>query len=207
MITAAEMRSHLFFSSAFVPDYQDWLDSEPEEKNYRHHKQFLQYLQGERPANWVLKAPSHLFSMRGLLSTYPDARLVHTHRDPKQVVGSIASLHWHLYRTFSHFTNRKELGRQVCNRWAAAHKNFTELSIADAFQNQIFSLNYAQFIKSPVESIKRLYTFFDLELSDEIATSMRNYLRNRPQHHFGKHSYNLADYGLNEESVQAAFDD
>ena len=46
----------------------------------------------------MLKAPSHLSSLALVFATYPDARVVITHRDPLRVVGSLAdmmaTLHW-----------------------------------------------------------------------------------------------------------------
>jgi len=59
----------------------------------------LQTLQWGAPTErWVLKAPSHLSSLPLVFSTYPDARVVITHRDPLRVVGSLAdmmaTLHW-----------------------------------------------------------------------------------------------------------------
>jgi len=206
VIQAAAMRSHLFFSAAFVPDYQDWLDAQPQTPSYAHHRLFLQFLQGEHAISWALKAPSHLFSLRGLLDTYPDVRLIHTHRDPQEVVASIASLQWHLYQTFSNFTDAEELGRQVCARWGAAHSAFTQaLERSSALRQQTFSLDYAGLIRNPLGQIEALYEFFGLRLSVETKQSMQAFLKKRPQHHFGKHLYELADYGLTERSVREAF--
>ncbi|HJU87088.1 MAG TPA: sulfotransferase, partial [Gemmatimonadota bacterium] len=41
---------------------------------------------------WLLKSPEHLFGLRALLETYPDAKIVHCHRDPLAVCASEASL-------------------------------------------------------------------------------------------------------------------
>ena len=47
----------------------------------------------ERPTpRWVVKAPSHLSALPLLFATYPDARVVITHRDPLRVIGSLADL-------------------------------------------------------------------------------------------------------------------
>ena len=47
----------------------------------------------ERPTTrWVVKAPSHLSALPLVFSTYPDARVVITHRDPLRVIGSLADL-------------------------------------------------------------------------------------------------------------------
>jgi len=206
VIQAAAMRSHLFFSAAFVPGYQDWLDAQKQDSAYTHHRLFLQFLQGNDPKPWVLKAPSHLFSFDGLLRAYPDVRLVHTRREPAQVVASIASLQWHLYQTFSNFSDINELGRQVCSRWGKAHIAITQaLAKSAALRQQTFTLDYAKFTQQPLDQIQALYNFFDLQLAPDTARLMRTYLQQRPQHHFGKHHYKLADYGLAERSVQDAF--
>ncbi len=208
VIQAAAMRSHLFYSATFVPEYQDWLDAQPQQAAYTHHRLFLQFLQGNTPQHWVLKAPSHLFSLSGLLETYPDVRLIHTHRTPAQVVASIASLQWHLYQTFSNFTDVVELGRQVCTRWGDAHRAFTErLAGSNSLRAQTFSIDYAKLSEDPLGQIKALYEFFALQLGPDTEQQMRLYLQKRPQHHFGKHHYKLADYGLTEQSVRLAFGD
>jgi len=206
VIQAAALRSHLFYSATFVPEYQDWLDAQPQRAAYTHHRLFLQFLQGDTPQQWALKAPSHLFSLDGLLETYPDVRLIHTHRTPLQVVASIASLQWHLYQTFSNFTDVEELGRQVCKRWGDAHRAFTEkLEGSKRLRAQTFSIDYTQLSEDPLRQIRALYEYFDLQLNSDTEQRMQAYLQKRPQHHFGKHHYKLADYGLTENAVRLAF--
>ena len=208
VIQAAAVRSHLFYSATFVPEYQDWLDAQPQQLAYTHHRLFLQYLQGDSPKRWLLKAPSHLFSLAGLLETYPDVRLIHTQRTPAEVVASIASLQWHLYQTFSNFTDVEELGRQVCKRWGDAHRTFTEtLAGSNSLRERTFSMDYGRLSEDPLGQIKALYEFFELQLSPDTEQKMQLYLQKRPQHHFGKHHYKLADYGLTERSVRLAFGD
>ena len=206
VITAIALRSHMFFSSNFVPDYQDWLDEQPAEALYDSHRLFLQYLQGESDARWALKAPSHLFSIDGLLNAYPDARLVYTRRDPEEVIGSIASLHWHLYRTFSNFDDLPELGRQVSRRWGHAQQQFhNRLSDSAALQRQTFTIDYSRLTKDPVSQIKALYKYFELSLAPVAEKAMLDYLKARPQQKFGKHRYDLSDYGLTVDQVRADF--
>jgi len=208
VITAAAARSHLFFSSTFVPDYQDWLDEQPAAPMFRGHKQLLQHLQHADGSNhiWALKAPSHLFALDGLFETYPNCRLVQTRRAPEEVVASIASLQWHLYRTFSNFNDLAELGRQVCNRWGRAHQAFEQrLSESPERREQTYSLDYAQFVAGPVAAIAKLYAHFELQLSGDVRTKMENYLSARPKGKFGKHEYQLADYGLTPNKVSTAF--
>lgn len=208
VIMASAMRSHQFFSSSFVPDYQDWLDEQPPALAYEHHRATLQLRQGEKTTlkAWALKAPSHLFSMGGLLTTYPDCRIVYTKRAPEQVVGSIASLHWHLYRTFSNFADTRELGRQVCQRWGNVQQAFeAQLNASNELRARTCSIDYAELIQDPIATIRKIYRQFGLSLNDSTAAIMQNHLHQRPLHHFGKHRYALADFGLTVRDIDQAF--
>ena len=59
-------------------------------KNYRRVLQLLQEQAGEEK-RWTLKCPVHLGLLEFLVEGFPDARVVWTHRDPKQAVGSLCS--------------------------------------------------------------------------------------------------------------------
>ncbi len=208
VIMASALRSHLFFSSSFVPDYQDWLDEQPQEIAYEQHRQTLQLLQGATPhrVTWALKAPSHLFSLNGLLATYPDCRIIYTKRSPEKVVGSIASLHWHLYRTFSNFVDTAELGRQLCTRWGSAQSAFdTQLASSSTLRQRTAIIDYDQLTQSPIAIIGNMYKQFGMTLNYHTRTLMQNYLQQRPQHQFGAHNYALADYGLTQHDLDKAF--
>ncbi len=50
---------------------------------------------------WLLKSPAHLWQLDTLLAEYPDALIVQTHRDPLNVISSIAALTHHLRRMCS----------------------------------------------------------------------------------------------------------
>ena len=91
-ITAHSMESFQFQSMYRVPGYQAWLEPRSGVARYRYHRRFLQYLQrfDEPPRRWVLKAPAHLFDLGALLEVYPDAAIVQTHREPFEVVSSLA---------------------------------------------------------------------------------------------------------------------
>ena len=62
------------------------------------HRIFLQHLQSGVPGQWLLKSPAHLWQLDALFAEYPDALIVQTHRDPLNVISSIAALTNHLRR-------------------------------------------------------------------------------------------------------------
>src|SRR5262249_28055175 len=64
---------------------------------YRLHRRMLQTFQyapdGEQePKQWLLKSPGHLQTLPQLFAQYPDALVVHTHRDPSKFIASLVSL-------------------------------------------------------------------------------------------------------------------
>ncbi len=93
-ITVGDFRS-LQWSTVFrVPSYTRWLLDEADlTSTYRYHRQFLQVLQSEHPGErWLLKTPGHQWHLDALFAAYPDATIIHTHRDPLKVLASVSSL-------------------------------------------------------------------------------------------------------------------
>src|SRR5262249_62192939 len=111
--------SFQFQTSHYVPRYQAWLERQDLRPCYEQHRRFLQHLQWRwRGERWVLKAPAHLFGIRALLQVYPDAGVILTHRDPLEVVGSLASLTTALRSTFSDEVDAERVGAEMTRRWA-----------------------------------------------------------------------------------------
>ena len=88
------MCTPLFHNQFRVPTYEDWVDNEADWSHvYAFHYRQLQHLQWRnRRDRWVLKTGAHMWGLEHLLRTYPDARIVFTHRDPVKSVTSYASL-------------------------------------------------------------------------------------------------------------------
>ena len=92
---AHQFSSDMYTGLYNVAEYTVWRSGIDQTPIYDWHKRHLQTLQwvAERPTpRWVVKAPSHLSALPLLFATYPDARVVITHRDPLRVIGSLADL-------------------------------------------------------------------------------------------------------------------
>src|SRR4029077_19850089 len=86
------------------PSYSRWLLCEADHQPaYAYHRMFLQHLQSGVPGQWLLKSPAHLWQLDTLVAEYPDAVIVQTHRDPLNVISSIASLTHHVRRMASDY--------------------------------------------------------------------------------------------------------
>src|SRR6266513_2606308 len=94
--------SDQFDTMYYVPSYRAWFFRQNLLPAYKYHRHFLQHLQFRQSASrWVLKAPTHMFALPTLLSVYPDALFVQTHRAPLDAMASVSSLITILRRVFS----------------------------------------------------------------------------------------------------------
>src|SRR6185437_4981750 len=98
-ITGGEFTSMIYSVQYRLPSYYRWLLYDADYAGaYRYHRIFLQHLQSGVPGQWLLKSPAHLWQLDALFAEYPDALIVQTHRDPLNVISSIAALTHHLRR-------------------------------------------------------------------------------------------------------------
>lgn len=205
-----EIMSYAFLSDQFdtmydVPSYQAWLETQDLAPAYRFHRRFLQHLQYiHGPRRWILKAPTHLFSLPELLSVYPDARIVQTHRNPLEVMASVASLTAILRSTFSDHADPMLIGQQTVEYWSEALRRFMA-----ARQNlpseRIVDIHFSEIRKDPIVAVRRVYSHFGLVLSETTESRMRDFLAKQPAEQHGGHRYQLSDFGLTAESEAPKF--
>ena len=196
--------SHSFLSYQFetthrLPSYLDWLEGQDLRPAYQAHRRFLQHLQWRCPgARWVLKAPAHMFDFGAMFSTYPDACVVMTHRDPNQVTASNASLTATLRGAFSDEIDPLEVGPECSRRWAEA------ITRAMRFRDQgsvpaerFLDLLYLDLVADPIRAVRTVYAHFDLPFPPGLEEAVRAFLQRNPKDRFGAHRYSLEQFGMN----------
>jgi len=155
-------------------------------------------------ARWVLKAPGHLFALEGLLERYPDARIVHTHRDPLRVMASMASHATVLRRAFSDRADPLKIAADWADRWARALDKF--LTVRDrAPAAQFLDINFESIEHDPLGTVERVYDFLGWPLTTVARTKMERFLAANPKNKHGVHSYTLEQFGLSRATEAARF--
>jgi len=204
-ITAAVFMSIQFHTTHNVPSYENWFEQDSQDLAYVFHYRFLQHLQHRRPGgSWVLKAPGHLFALAALLSRYPDAKIIQTHRDPLRVMASMASHATVLRRAFSDSADPKQIAADWTNRWARALENF--LAIRDrAPADQFLDVSYDDIERSPLDTMERIYSFLGRPLSEAASAAMNGHLQANPKNKHGVHRYSLTQYGLDRDAELKRF--
>jgi hypothetical protein len=165
------------------------------------HKRVLQHLQWHGPrGRWVLKAPAHLFGIDALFAVYPDAGVVFTHRDPLEVVPSMASLHTVLRSTFSDSIDPLEVGEEVTRRWADAISRALRVRDEGGIPaERFFDVHYADLVRDPIDVVRKLYVHFGSELTPMAENRMRRFLSASPKDKHGPHRYSLEEFGFDRD--------
>jgi hypothetical protein len=207
-ITAHEFRSEELMGRHQVPSYAAWYARCDLAPAYRFHRRLLQHLQQRSPARrWVLKAPSHLPALPTLFGTYPDARVVVTHRDPLKILPSVASI---LYSTA--YVRSDAVDPAAMLRWFTGDTCCSLLDGMTAFRaggavspRQFYDLRYAELVARPIETIAALYDHFEMRFSAEAEARMRAYLAAKPKAKHGAHRYDFGATGFSEGAERERF--
>ena len=193
-------------SLAYVPAYSAWLERQDWTDAYERHKANLQLIGLNDPEKrWVLKNPSHLVGIDAIMAVYPDALIVQPHRDPVIAIASACSLSAEATSGWSTTFVGETIGRTQLDMLSKANARY-ERERAHHPAEQFIDLDYQEFVSDPVGTTKRIYETFDIEWTpavDEAVTKLDAESRQggrRPSHR-----YDLADYGLTEDEVRAAF--
>jgi hypothetical protein len=220
-ITAQVFMSIQFHTTHDVPSYQDWFEEAPQDLAFDFHYRLLQHLQAKTTAmdggsatnagaicgsgaRWLLKAPGHLFALEGLLKRYPDARIVHTHRDPLRVMASMASHATVLRRAFSDHAEPTSIAKDWADRWARALDKF--LAVRDrAPAQQFLDVSFESIESNPLGTVERVYDFLGWELTDVARAAMTRFLAANPKNKHGVHRYTLDQFGLSHAPLAARF--
>ena len=188
-----ELRSEELTARYRVPAYASWLASCDMGPAYRCHRLVLQILQRRtEPAAWVLKSPVHLRSLPTLLATYPDARVIVTHRDPVTVLASVTSLVATLRRVHSDAVDVAEVARDHADRYHA------DLDALVGFDDpRLVHVRYDDLVADPLAVVKEL-----VPVSGDAEVAMRSVLSTS---HAGGHDYSFDELGLDLGEQRARF--
>jgi len=205
---AEAMCTPLFHNQFRVPSYQDWVDTEADWSHvYTFHRRQLQHLQWRnRRERWVLKTGAHLWGLEHLLRTYPDARIVFTHRDPVKSMTSYASL-TSLVRSMG---SDQVDPIEVAEDWTARLTRVLEHGIEVRSRNEypgarFYDVHFPDFVADQFAVVREIYEAFDLSLTALGAAKMHAFIADNPKGKHGIHRYAPEEFGVEPAVVRRAF--
>lgn len=212
MFLADAFLSHVPEASCDVPAYRAWLDDQDFTPAYRHLHRMLQLLQwekkrrGQHRGRWVLKTPAHLGYLDVLLATFPDAHVVHMHRDPVDTIPSGASLNASLWRMHADDVDLEEIGRQWIRRMSFTTRRAMRARAAMADEGTRFTdISFADAVRDPLLQIRRIYRRAGIEPTEEAHAAMQTWLAEDAKDKRAKHTYEAEQFGLTDDQIRSEF--
>lgn len=197
-----------WFSNYPIPSYTRWLQTADARPAYRVWSDVLRYVQGlDHSRRLTLKSPSHTAHLATLLDEMPDARIVWTHRDPRTVVPSFASLiaTTRAIATTPTTGDPHALGREISE--FLAHQLQSGLNQRDRVATgQLIDVSFDDLRRDPLATVARIHHHFGLPWTPDVSRSVQAQIDARPRNRHGSHAYSLADFGLSDSLIDGLFD-
>lgn len=187
-----------------IPTYGLWLREFDQAPAYRELREWLQVLQWQNPdragTSWMLKSPHHLTAVDTVLDTFPECKIVMTHRSPTKAVPSYASMVCAISAQYSDEIDPIAIGRYWSDRFVTALEGYT---VARAKRPDRFvDVKFHDLVLGPIDVATTAMAALGLEADRaELETYME---RNRSQRH-GAHTYTAEDFGLTEAGLEQDF--
>jgi hypothetical protein len=200
-------KSNSYESLANVPRYAAWLQQQDWTDAYARHKENLQLVGLNDPEKrWILKNPSHMTALDALMTVYPDALIISTHRDPVTCIASSCSLSAETTIEHSSTYVGSVIGQTQLDLWSRSFHAFHDARPAYD-QDQFIDVAFKDLVTDPLGVTRRVYDQFGLDWTPEAQAAIEAIDQESKQ---GKakpsHTYTLEDYGLTEDGVRKAFD-
>jgi hypothetical protein len=210
-LMALDFRAHYFSAFAHLPSYTAWLLDADLTSTYRYEKRALQLLQWGEPAltsgrrAWRLKCPSHLLWLDALDAVFPDARFVMTHRDPTDVMVSVADVYQEVGRQFSDDVDLHYLGRLNVDQWVTGMERLLEFRRRPGNDERFFDIDFRAMQADPLGEVGRLHDWLGEPVRAEFEAGMTRWWATNAEHREENVHPDPEAFGLDLDEVRSRF--
>jgi len=204
-LLAIDFSTMLFETVYLIPSYGDWYKGNKHSRAYSYLRLVLQVLQWQDNGNkrWVLKSPQHLEQFRPLMSVFPDARIVQTHRDPVRITASLCTMIAYSQRMNASKVDPLAIGHY----WANRIEDLLRASVDDRHmlpEDQVLDIRFHEYMADQISMVERVYEFVGQPLTDEAVKAIRSFKDANPKGKHGRVLYRLEDFGLDPDERRKA---
>jgi len=204
--------SHVPEAYCDVPVYRSWLDDQDFTPAYENLHRMLQLLQWQKKqrdgprGRWILKTPAHLGYLGTLFRTFPDAHVIHVHRDPCDTIPSGASLNATLWRMHADNVDPKRVGQQWIERmaWTNGRAMETRDGMPDA-QRRFTDVWFRDALSDPLGQVQRIYDAVGIDFTSDARAGMTRWLAENAREKLPAHKYTAEEFGLSPEQIREKF--
>lgn len=167
------------------------------------HRSLLQTVQHGRPARqWLLKTPGYVFMLDDLLTAYPDASIILTHRDPAKTMPSTVSttalVQWMRTDHVDLAVLAPLLAALFTDALATVDRRRRAGDLPDVFGD----VRFTDLMDDAVTAIEGAYESIGRELTEDHRQAIVRYLADKPRGKHGTHRYTAEEWGFDPEVLR-----
>jgi Sulfotransferase family len=204
-LMALDFKTHIYQAFAQIPSYSKWLLDADLTSTYLYERRVLKLLQwGEPVRPWRLKTPTHLLFLPHLDRAFPDARFVMTHRDPTDVLLSVADVYADIAGVFTDHLDRPYLGQLNLEHWSVGIERAMNFRDAGADQ-RFYDIDFRAMQADPIGEVRGLYAWLGQPVTDEFETGMRRWWASNAENREPSTHPDPAMFGLDPAQIRPLF--
>jgi Sulfotransferase family len=204
-LMSLDFKTHIYQAFAQIPSYSSWLLGADLTSTYLYERRVLKLLQwGEPERPWRLKTPTHILFLEHLDRAFPDARFVMTHRDPTDVILSVADVYADIAGGFTDDLDREYMGRLNVEHWSVGMERVLKFRDGGA-DNRFYDIGFLAMRADPIGEVSALYAWLGEPVSDEFEAGMRDWWAANAENHEPGGRADPASFGLDLDEVRPLF--
>ena len=207
MLLEHAFRSTTPVSFANAPTYLRWHLDHDNRGAYIYLGRVLRFLQwqkkkrGEGEKRWVLKAPEHMSHLMLLFEQFPNATVIQPHRDPLEILPSLASMVFELRRLASDDVDPREAADYA--RISSKHRIARLLEARRSLPSERFiDVWFEDVLADPIAQVERIYQGIGVDLIEETRRRMSSWTEVNRRDQRPTHAYTLEQFGFIAEEIR-----
>jgi hypothetical protein len=206
-LMSLDFKSQIFQAFAQIPSYSEWFVDADLTSTYLYERRVLKLLQWGEPARpWRLKSPAHVLSLDALDAAFPDARFVMTHRDPTDVMVSVADVYADLIGAFTDDMDREYIGRLNVEQWSLGMRRVLAFRDGGA-DDRFYDIDFRAMQADPIGEVRGLYDWLGEPVSDAFESGMRRWWKENAENREPSSHAAPEAFGLDLDAVRPKFSD
>jgi hypothetical protein len=203
-LLAIDVSTMFYETLSLMPSWRDHYRATDQTPSYEYLRTVLKVLQWLRGGTrWVLKSPQHLEQFGPLLSTFPDATFVITHRDPVAVTVSMATMIAYSARMHTEHVDPVAVGHY----WSARSEDLFRACAEDRGllpDGHTIDVRFDDFMADDMGMVQRIYHVAGQPFTDEAGAAMRDFMAAHQRGRHGTVVYQADVLGIDRAERRAA---
>ena len=201
-----DFASYVLEWHARVPQWRDFYFGLDQRQHYSYLRtviKALTFLRG--PRQWVLKSPQHAEQLGPLISTFPDATVAFTHRDPVAVIQSAVTM-----LAYGDRLRRHDIDPQgLVDYWIDRIERLLRACVRDRElipADRSLDIRFHELSGNEMTILETLYEYNGTAVTADVRTALVRYLDENPRGKHGRLRYDLKrDFDRSPEEIRSRF--